>query len=1162
MHSPLDEVVAPPRPRLVPHPGPAHSPTSQTGVGLVSPEPLLLSTPPRTGLADGAERAEPIDLPVPDAGPALGSGLCGHLVETTDELSFAVLPEALTVGAEEDPEQRWAATAVTLDLVFDDGTRLSGLGVTDQYGAGLTPSAQAEARRSWPDQWNLRTVSLRRAAGRRIAEVRVQALPHPERSLRCWLDQITVSAAPDSPASLLEAVDTRRGTHSGGDFSRGNNAPLVCVPHGGLFGLPMTDASAGGWPYSYHAHSGVDTVTGRVRPSLQGFATSHLPSPWMGDRGVFILAPSARTAPPTAKTPEARAERALWFDHAEETAGPHLYAVQLSGTDDQGSRTGIGASLTASHHAIGLSFDFASPGSVILDHRGWVRDASWHVQDGTLTLQGVLADRDDAPAQHLALRITGVSEAHLAADDAAQGLGGHVTVGAGRVEAVVALSEVSVECARKHLREAGSPARTQQAEDAAQAAGTVPAMVKSAERLWREIFDRVRLGEPDLPDDPPARRDRLTVLASCLYRVYAYPNRAGESTAEERLVHRNPAGDVLDRRIAPEAAPELAEGELTVTNGFWDTYRTEWPLLGLLDPVRAAELADGLLAHARGSTWMPRWSAPGPRDIMTGTSSDIVLADLMVREVPGVDWTQAYRTAVRHACTAPSDPRIGRKGLRPGLFRGYINTDTAEGLSWTLDNAINDAGAALMARTLLRSGITLPDHDLAAEAEYFARRALSYQHVFHRGRGFFIGRTPEGRWRSEESFDPDVWGHDYTETNAWGTRVTAPHDPTGLCELYGSEETLAAALDDLMSRPERASEETSGSYGFVIHEQREARDCRQAMLALSNQPAHHIPFMYMAAGRHDQAHRIVRDAQSRLFVGSDLGQGYPGDEDNGEMSAWWLFTSLGLYPLVPASGEYVLCPPLWRDISIDLPGAAGPGGIAEETPARLRVTTDGPLPLEGGSFIRSVRIDGEPWDAVAVPHSRIRHGAHLHVELAEVPCAWAADSRPAGLTERLREADLPNEPLDDAVLGTADPAHAPLTDDAGETALSLRAGETVELLLRDGVLRDASAGEAAAGSAPVEEAGLLYTVTSSEACQGAAWQLTGVDAEGTERVLDQRRSEAFSWDRQTRPFRPAERGGAATGGQRDSARRSSSWRRLRFTALSDLTLEQLEAFLS
>ncbi len=332
---------------------------------------------------------------------------------------------------------------------------------------------------------------------------------------------------------------------------------------------------------------------------------------------------------------------------------------------------------------------------------------------------------------------------------------------------------------------------------------------------------------------------------------------------------------------------------------------------------------------------------------MTGTTSDTVLADLVAKGVDGFDVEQAYRSAVRNATVPSPDRRVGRKGSLPGDLRGYVDTATDEGMSWTLDAAINDWGVAVLADTMATRAAATGDaggeRRYRAEHEWFARRSLRYRNVFDRERGFFIGRTPDGAWRSGDDFDPDVWGSDYTETNAWGTMFTAPHDGAGIVDLHGGPAGFDDAFQRFLQRPETGATDRSGSYGFAIHEMTEARDVRTGMLGLSNQPAHHIPFFPMFTGRHDDAHRIVRECLDRLFVGSDLGQGYPGDEDNGEMSAWYVLATIGLYPLAPATGTYVLVPPSVRRTVLRRPGGAS-----------TVIETAG-----DGRFIASVTVDGD-----------------------------------------------------------------------------------------------------------------------------------------------------------------------------------------------------------
>jgi putative alpha-1,2-mannosidase len=345
-------------------------------------------------------------------------------------------------------------------------------------------------------------------------------------------------------------------------------------------------------------------------------------------------------------------------------------------------------------------------------------------------------------------------------------------------------------------------------------------------------------------------------------------------------------------------------------------------------------------------------------------------------------------------------------------------------MSWTLDAAINDWGIAVMAG-LLASRATTPE-DLSryeAEAEWFARRSLQYRNVFDRERGFFIGRDPDGSWRGGAAFDPRDWGDDYTETNAWGTAFTAPHDGAGIVDLHGGAARFDAALEAFFATPETGATDRSGSYGFAIHEMTEARDVRMGMLGLSNQPAHHIPFFPMFSGRHDDAHRIARECLERLFVGSDLGQGYPGDEDNGEMSAWYVFATIGLYPLAPSTGTYVLVPPSVRKTVLQQPGGA---------PTTIEVA-DGST----GAYIASVTVDGSPWTSVSIPHEVVVAASRIVFTLSEEPTGWASDTRPVSASEVHGYRDVP---VDLLPVGAS-----PLTDDTGRTVRVLSPGETLSV---------------------------------------------------------------------------------------------------------------------
>jgi predicted alpha-1,2-mannosidase len=1027
--------------------GPTTAVAARNGVGFGSTEAFLVERPPGGPTAVGL-------VPV----------LAGQTIDPGDALSWVwfperTLPDGVTEPSEDDLPHFWDATAFALDVVFTDGTRLSDDGARDQYGDALTPEAQAAARKQWVDQWNRRTVDLTPAAGRVVdrLEARLGSATPPidddgERpALRGWLDDVRIEAARPIPATPLDHVRTTRGTQASSRFSRGNNAPLVGVPHGGVFGLPMTDASSNRWPYAYQEHDRVDG-SGRLRPAIEAFATSHIPSPWMGDRGVFQVMPSPLDTPDVD-----RRARALGFDHDHEADGPHRYRVELA--------QGVTAEMTAGEFALGLRF--TGTRSIVLDHHGRVSDVSVTVTDGLAVVEALLDDRPGTPPHFVHVRIPGVTADHTTV--AEQELRGWLSV-SGDTDVLLGISTVSFADARANLG----------------AAGTVDVMRSRAEQLWTQELATLSF--------EGATPDQLTSLYSGLYRLFLYPNRAGETALDGTPRHRSPYGSVQAEPIRDEPGPEVVEGPFTTTNGFWDTYRTAWPLLALLTPRTAGELAQGFVEHHHDGGWTPRWSAPGAEDCMTGTTSDTVFADLATKGVPGFDLAEAYRSALRNATVPPRDERVGRKGSLPGAFRGHVDTATHEGMSWTLDAAINDWGIAVMA-SLLAARAETPA-DLAryeAEAEWFSRRSLQYRSVFDPERGFFIGRDPDGSWRIGTEFDPRDWGDDYTETNAWGTAFTAPHDGAGVVDLHGGPERFDAALDRFFATPETGATARSGSYGFPIHEMTEARDVRTGMLGLSNQPAHHIPFFPMFTGRHDDAHRIVRDCLERLFVGSDLGQGYPGDEDNGEMSAWYVFATIGLYPLAPSTGSYVLVPPSVRKTVLTPPGGT----------ATVIEVADG----TAGAYVATVTVDGAPWTSVSIPHSVVVAASRIEFTLSDTPQGWAADSRPVSASELHGYRDTPVDLLPVGL--------SPLADDTGRTVTALAAGTSVSFEVE-----------------PVPTS--LYTVTASD--PGVySWDA----AVGDTRVAV--RDAVFDWAGQTRVFRLQGSGDVFS-----------------FSAVSDLPLTQLE----
>ena len=992
--------------------GPAHAPAGRARRGLL-PGPV---TRYRISSADlGSELVAALPL--------------HHRVALGEELRFAVFP--VLDRDRVDIRDAYAATAVVVDLVFDDGSRLSAAGARDQYGVPLDARTRFDAKTIAVDQWTLTRVALDAVAGRTVtrAELRVAVVGGSDGITRVdgYLDALAIGPVPAPPVDLVDRVRTTRGSHSNGGFSRGNTAPIVAMPHGGVFGIPVTDASTRRWPYKW-----ADT-------ELQAFATSHIPSPWVQDRGVFQFFPSVEP---------------LAFSHAEESDRPHRYAVRLAG--------GIEAELTAGRMSLVARFRY--PGSTGVMTFGQLDG------NGALAIDGSAVTAHVDGAGDLPRMFVHVELDRPVLRSRVRGTRGRATLDLGAEREVtlrLATSFLSPEQARRNLELDG-------------ALDDFETVAARAHDAWAE-----RLAPFEIEGGSD---DQLSSVYSSLYRLFLYPNVAGENTVT--------AEAPVWRYASPFVRGRVVDGELSVTNGFWDTYRTVWPLLTLLRPDDTGRLLDGFLQHYRESGWTSRWSAPGPVDSMTGTTTDVIFADAVAARLPHLDALTAYNSALHNATVPSDDPHVGRKGIRAQSFRGFTDTSVGEGMSWSLDSALTDTSICAFARTLLAR---LPAGDprresLEAEAEYFAARGARWAQVFDARIGFFQGRHPDGSRRSDPAdYDPRDWGGDYTETNGWGTAFTAPHDGAGLAGAYGGPAALEAKLDAFFAEPETGRAAFRGHYRTVIHEMEEARDVRIGMLGLSNQPAHHIPFMYAFTGAHAKTQAVVREAVRRLFLGSDLGQGYPGDEDNGEMSGWYLFAVLGLYPLVPGTGEFVITTPLFERLSVRL----GSG-------ATLIVRTTGDLAHD---YIAGVTLDGRPWDRITIPRERLLRGAELVITRSATPTRWAADSTPGSLTT---PGELPRMRLDlthpadaaDAGWATSGPAHTAF-DDAGNHAVPLAPEE--ELGWRF----------------PAPTRSGLYTVTL-EAAGVARWRLEGETESGWV-PLDER-TETFAWEGQTRPFRIAHPG--------------------------------------
>ncbi|MGW7408065.1 GH92 family glycosyl hydrolase [Streptomyces sp. NPDC054833] len=953
------------------------------------------------------------------------------------QLAYRIFPSMA------DGDRDYDATNVSVDLAFTDGTYLSDLGARDQHGFPLSPRGQGAAKALYVNQWNNVASRIGSVAAGRTVDRILLAYDSPDgpAKFRGWIDDVALRPiAPEPPrAHLSDYALTTRGTNSSGSFSRGNTFPATALPHGFNFWTPVTNASSLSWLYEY-ARANNDANL----PTIQAFSASHEPSPWMGDRQTFQLMPSA-----AAGTPDTgRTARALAFRHENETARPYYYGVRFE--------NGLRAEMTPTDHAAALRFSYpGDDASVLFDNVTEQAGLTLDKDHGIVT--GYSDVKSGLSTGATRLFVYGQFDKPVT-DGGAGGVKGYLRFDAGADRTVtlrLATSLISIDQAKDNLR--------QEIPD-----GTSFDTVKArAQRTWDRLLGKVEV--------EGATPDQLTTLYSSMYRLYLYPNSGFEKVAGKDQ-YASPFSPMPGPDTPTHTGAKIVDGRVYVNNGFWDTYRTTWPAYSFLTPSQASDMVDGFVQQYKDGGWTSRWSSPGYADLMTGTSSDVAFADAYVKGVR-FDAKAAYDAALKNATVVPPTSGVGRKGMSTSPFLGYTSTDTHEGLSWAMEGYVNDYGIAKMGEALYEK--TKEKH-YKDESEYFLNRAQDYVDLFDSRAGFFQGRDAKGNWRLDSSkYDARVWGYDYTETNGWGYAFTAPQDSRGLANLYGGRGALGDKLDEYFSTPETASPDFVGSYGGVIHEMTEARDVRMGMYGHSNQVAHHVIYMYDAAGEPWKAQRYVREALSRLYTGSEIGQGYHGDEDNGEQSAWYLFSSLGFYPLVMGSGEYAIGSPLFTKATVHLENGRD-------------LVIRAPRNSAKNVYVQGLTVNGRPWTSTSLPHSLLAKGGVLDFRMGAKPSAW----------------------------GTGKNA-APVSITRGDKVPTPRA----DVLKGDGALFDnTSATDATVTSVDLPVSGaakaVQYTLTSSADRTKAptGWTLQG-SADGTTwQTLDRRTEESFAWDRQTRAF--------------------------------------------
>ncbi|MGJ6967617.1 GH92 family glycosyl hydrolase [Streptosporangium sp. G11] len=989
-------------------------------------------------------------------------------------LSYKVFPEFTGQDAQ------YPSTYVAVDLHFTDGSYLSARSPLDQHGYPLTAAGQGASKVLYVDQWNAVRSEIGAVANGKTIDRVLLAYDAPQATastrFQGWLDDVTLTGvpAPIDGSRLTNYVDTRRGTNSTGGFSRGNNLPITAVPNGFNFFTPVTNAASNSWEYDYQRGNNAANL-----PTLQGLAISHEPSPWMGDRNQMSVMPVPAGGSLTGEP----SGRGLAFSHDDEIARPDLYRVTL--------QNGLVAQMTATDHGGIMQFTFPSgqaTGSLVF-YNGTFAIGT----DGTFT--GWVDNGSGLSAGRSRMFVSGTFDRAPTASSATSAT--FDTSEKQQVTLRIATSFLSVDQAHRNL----GLEVTGRSFDQIHAAATAE---------WKDRLGRVEV--------QGATETQLVTLYSNLYRLNLYPNSQSENTgtaAAPRWQYASPVSAPTGTSTATQTGAKIVDGQIYVNNGFWDTYRTVWPAYSLLYPDVAAKIADGFVQQYRDGGWVARWSSPGYADLMTGTSANVSLAQAYLNGVKLPDPLGAYDSAVKDATVASGRGEVGRKGIETSLFLGYTPISTGESVSWALEGFINDYGLGNMGAALAKDPATpRSERDrLKEESQYFLQRARNYVNLFDTNTKFFRGRDAAGNFIAADPLD---WGGVYTETNGWNFAFTAQQDGQGLANLHGGQQALRQKLDQFFATPENADK--PGGYGGTIHEMLEARAVRMGQLGMSNQPSHHIPYMYNYVGAPAKTQAIVREILQRLYVGGEIGQGYLGDEDNGEMSAWHVLGSLGIYPLQAGSSNWAIGSPQFTRMTVHRKS----GDIV------VNATNNSTKNV----YVQSVKVNGKPQREVSVDASKLARGGTIDFRMGPNPSSWGTgeNDAPPSLTKG-RAVPKPLQDTTGPGLGTGTASGgqdaSKLFDDSSTTQMTFTSGTPqISWAFRGGkqapVYYTLTSG--ASTGAPASGANKGDPTSGATTGDPADWRLQGSNDGITWATVDSRKGEVFSWRNQTRPFKISDPG--------------------------------------
>lgn len=726
----------------------------------------------------------------------------------------------------------------------------------------------------------------------------------------------------------VDYVNTLMGTDSEFKLSNGNTYPAIALPWGMNFWTPQTAKMGDGWVYGYDANK------------IQGFKQTHQPSPWINDYGQFSLFPM------TGELKIKGEERASWFSHKAETAKPHYYKVYLADYD-------VTTEITPTERAAMFRFTFPENEKSYILVDAFDRGSFVKIIPSENKIIGYTTrNSGGVPANFKNYFVVVFDKPFVKSDvwSADKVIPGkselqdnHVgaaiqfkTKKGEQIHARVASSFISYEQAELNLKELGGDSFDQ-------------VKTKGA-AVWNKELSRIAVeGGTD---------DQIKTFYSSLYRVLLFPRKFYEFDKDGKVIHYSPYNG------------EVLPGYMFTDNGFWDTFRAVFPFFNLMYPSLNEQIQAGLVNTYKESGFLPEWASPGHRDCMIGSNSATLIADAYLKGGRGYDIETLYQAALKNTEHEGPLHSVGRYGVDYYNKLGYIpyNVGINENVARTLEYAFADFCVYQLGKKLGK-----PEKELAI----FAKRSQNYKNVFDKETSLMRGKNEDGTFQSP--FSPFKWGDAFTEGNSWHYTWSVLHDVDGLIGLMGGKKEFVTMLDSVFIVPPIFDD---SYYGGTIHEIREMQIMNMGNYAHGNQPIQHMIYLYNYAGQPWKAQHWVREVMDRMYT--PQADGYCGDEDNGQTSAWYVFSAMGFYPVTPAVDEYVIGAPLFKKITVSLENGK-------------KIEINAPKNSAENRYIQQIELNGKEYGKNYFNYTELMKGASINFEMGAKP----------NMNRGTKEADFP-----------------------------------------------------------------------------------------------------------------------------------------------------------